>query len=264
MQVTAKDILYQAWEEIPLKKLRIILQLLPVVIWQQHDDWMNTYSKNLILKLLFRDAKLYKRTSAAQRVDLYTYELDWLKKPSYHFPIQTLKLKDAHFYAPNDGLTDLSVEQLAEADTRLSRYIISNKAKYLDTFIACLYTRPGDVHSLECITEKSDLIAKAQDFEKISIVRAYLGSRIFIMKQCPNLFPDFEDPSTSSGTGSGSVTVKDLGPMWDELIYDLANTKGYTGVDTAKGANAVVALRYLDREIRISKEQQAKHPRHGL
>lgn len=257
MQVKAADIMYQAWEEIPLHKLKLILQLLPQIDWDRQDDWMNTYCKNMVLKNVFRDYKLSCKLTPEQRVDLFTYELDWLRNPTHRFLIPKVKIQGANLLAPADGLTNLSVEELAEADTRLSRYLISNKPHYLHSFLACLYMDAhGDEFSEHAIEYKSLLFEEIPDYQKISIIRSYLGSRMVIMRLCDTLFP-----SSSPQEPKSTVPRKpqDLGPMWDELIYDLANTKGYPGMKLAREANAIEALQYLNREIRISKELRSKH-----
>jgi hypothetical protein len=254
MQVKARDILYHRWEDIPFKRLRVVLQLLPVIDWDIHDEGMNTYCKNILLKYLFVDFKLYRKTTPAQRVDLFTHELEWLHNPSPKFLLPEISIKGFNFYAPMDGLTDLRIEELAEADTRLSRYLISNDTRYLHTFLACLYTEgQGDSFTEETIQHKGDILSGIEDYQKISIIRSYMGSRLMIMKLCPDLFP------TGGDKPKIGMKPQDLGPMWDNLIFDLANTKGYPGVRQAKEAQAIEALQYLNREVVQARESQQKH-----
>ena len=258
MQLRVGDILYQKWEQIPLKHLAVILQLLPFVNWEQHDDWMNTYCKNIILKYLFKDRKLYKKTTAAQRVDIFTYELDWLRNPTHRFLIPTVKVKGTVFHAPEDGLSNLTIDHLSEADTRLSRYMISTQAKYLDSFLACLYSVENEIFNQKVINEKALLLGTIPDFQKISILSSYLGSRQVITRLCPDLFPEPERKKDDKKRKP--IKPVDLGPMWNELIFELANTKGYPGVALARQANAYEALQYLNREIKNARKQnQQRH-----
>lgn len=253
MQYKVGDILYQKWELIPLKRLVVILQLLPFVDWEVHDDGMNTYCKNIILKYLFKDLKLYKKTTAAQRVDLFTQELDFLRNPTHRFLIPTIKVRGTIFHAPEDGLANLSIERLSEADTRLSRYMISHQVKYLNSFLACLYTVGNELLTHKLIEDKAHLLATIADYQKISVISSYLGSRQVITRLCPDLFPE---PDRKQETKKRSIKPVDLGPMWDELIFELGNTKGYPGVAQARQANAYEALQYLNREIRNAKKQK--------
>ena len=249
----ASDILFTSWEEIPLRKLNLILQLLPVIRWDVYDHWGNTYLKNFLLKQLFRQRKVYLKTTPEQRVDLYTVELDWLKELSPKFPLRELKANGRIFTAPKDGLTDLSIEQLSEADTRLSRYLISERSEYLHTFLACLYS-DGSAFNEENIKTNAEHLAKLEEWQKVSIIRSFVGSRDLLTKACPELFPvhrrDAEDAEEKGKKNKKAFKAEDTGPLWDALIYDLASTPGYPGVQTAKKANAWEALSYLNHEIK--------------
>lgn len=258
--LTASSILYTSYDQIPLRKLRVILQLLPVIRWDVYGNEANTYLKNLLLKHLFRSRKVYLQTTPEQRVDLYTFELDWLRELSPKFPIREFTLSGHTFKAPKDGLTNLTIDQLAEADTRLSRYLISERAEYLNTFLACLYS-DGSEWSEESIKANSELLAKLEEWQKVSIIRSFVGSRELLTKSCPHLFPTNPNGGESnSGEAKsplkGGRGVEDTGPLWDALIYDLASTAGYPGVQTAKKANAWEALSYLNHEIKKTQKRK--------
>src|SRR5690606_25764457 len=103
------------------------------------------------------------------------------------------------------------------------------------------------------IAANAEILAKLDDYKKVSIIHSYMGSRTLIARLCDTLFP--EPPKRKI---KELPKPPDLGPMWDDLIFDLANTKGYAGVSAAKHANAIEALQYLDREI-VHAKQQANH-----
>lgn len=250
--IKASDILFTTWEDIPLRKLKIILQLLPAIRWDVHGNESNTYLKNFLLKQLFRQRKVYLQTTPEQRVDLYTYELEWLKDLSPKFLFPEIKLDGITLYAPKDGITDLSLEELAEADTRLSRYILSERSEYLNTFLACLYY-DGSEWSEDRLKTNGQILAKLPEYQKVSIIRSFVGSREMLTKSCPDLFPTSqkdEEAEEKKKKNQKPFKVTDTGPLWDALIYDLASTPGYPGVTTAKKANAWEALTYLNHEIR--------------
>ncbi|WP_373399681.1 hypothetical protein V8V91_08490 [Algoriphagus halophilus] len=59
------DILYTSWEEIPFRKLKVILQILPLIRWDNHTSASNTYAKNFLLKQLFKSKNLPRHYSGA-------------------------------------------------------------------------------------------------------------------------------------------------------------------------------------------------------
>jgi hypothetical protein len=250
MKVKATDILYQTWEEIPLNKLRVILQVLPFVQWSVNDDPANTYVKNFILRHCFKSLKTYKLTTAEQRVDLFTHELRFLRAPSCYFPLRSYRMEGKVFRAPTKGMSDITIERLAQADTSLSRYIITERSNYIGEFIAALYHELGTEYgNQEEFEANAKILYKIPDHEKAAIIRAYLGSRKLLMKQCPYIFPE---PKTRRENKSDEIKkpkAQDTGPMWQTLIFELANTSAYPGMELAKKANAWEALQYFDREM---------------
>jgi len=253
MRMKVSDLLYISWKEIPLRKMKLILQILPLIKWEAEDGeqntWGNTYLKNFLLKQLFKKRSLYLRTSPEQRVDLYSQELDWIQKPTHKFLTPSIVLSKIEFFAPKDGLTDLSVEQLAEADTRLSRFMISQRTDYLHSFLACLYS-DGSEFNEENILINAAILAKMPEFEQVAIIRSYFGSRQLLTASCPDLFPSHPENTEKNKSKKPSFTVQDTGPMWNSLIYELSATPGFPGVATAKAANAWEALQYLNHEIK--------------
>lgn len=243
-------ILYQSWEELPMRRLTYLLKLLPLIDWKNRDDWMNIFCKNMALKTIFKDKKLYLRTTAEQRVDLIEYETKWLQNPTHRFLVPAL----FGIHAPKDGLTDLSIERLAEADIRLTRYLISKRESYLHTFIACLYYPDQDFEE-EIMQEIGQKMSKVQDWQKVSIVRSYMGSRMKLTAKLKHLFP-----TQAASTKKSMEKIKDVAPLWESLIHELANTHAYMGMNTAKKANAWEALTYMDSELRKLKKQDHGKP----
>jgi hypothetical protein len=250
----AKDILFTSWEEIPLRKLPIILQLLPLIRWDIHTHWGNTYLKNFLLKQLFRSRKIYLKTTPEQRVDLYTHELEWMRELSPKFHLPKLSIDGHTFTAPRDGMTDLRLEVLAEADTRLSRYMISERSEYLHAFIAAVYSS-GQAWDPDTLTTNAAILGKIEEWKKVSIIRSFVGAREVLTKSLPDLFPEQSRPSEDKEKKSKKIKAQDTGPLWDALIYDLAGTAGFPGVETAKRANAWEALSYLNHEIKKARKK---------
>lgn len=249
----ASDILFTTWEEIPLRKLPIILQILPLIRWDIHNHWGNTYLKNFLLKQLFRSRKVYLKTTPEQRVDLYTLELDWMRElsPKFHFP--KLIIEGHTFTAPKEGMTDLRLEVLAEADTRLSRYLISERSEYLHAFVAAVYSA-GQPWDPDTLTANAKILSKIEDWKKVSIIRSFVGAREVLTKSLPDLFPSSSVPEENDKK-TKKIRAQDTGPLWDALIYDLAGTAGFPGVETAKKANAWEALSYLNHEIKKTRKK---------
>jgi len=252
MALRASDILYTSWEQIPIRKMKLILQFLPLIRWNVADHWGNSYLKNILLKQLFKSKSNYLKTTPEQRVDLYTHELDWIQEITHQFLIPSVTVNKVEYFAPKDGLTDLGLAKLAEADTRLSRYLLSQRAEYLNTFLACLYS-DGSTFTEDNLKINAVQLAKIEEYQKVSIIRSYFGSRMLLMKSCDNLFPEapvIAREEKKSPKNEPKALATDTGPMWDALIYDLAALPGFPGVANAKAANAWEALNYLDHEIK--------------
>jgi len=238
----AKEILYTSWEDIPLQKIKLILQLLPLIRWEVHHSASNTYLKNFLLKQLFRSRKLYLQTTPEQRVDLFTHEITWIKEFSTTFPIPTYRFEGITFYAPEPLLADITVEQLMEADIALFRYLKSERHSYLIHFLSQLYTHDQNPDRRGA-ADPAEVLKNIPDPEKIAIIRSYLGSFDQLRKRCSNLFPTNLHPKKGE-----SVRPPDPAKSWQNLLFEMANTPGYPGMEAAKNALAWEALPYMDHE----------------
>lgn len=261
MKYKAKDIFYTDWEEIPLSRVKLLIQFLPFVRWDVYDNWANTYIKNIILKKIVRIQRLkdgtrpidiYKKLTAEQKVDLIAHQLEFMKALSPRFLVPLFTLKGKTFHAPKAALTDITIERLAEADTRLSRYMMSEKKTYLHAFVACIYSDGSDFND-DILTANAALMEGLQEVEIVSIIRSYLGSREMIVKNFEEIFPS--NVSDKPKKENAKIPrIQDTGPMWESLIQELANTPGFQGMATAKKANAWEALSYLNRELKKNRK----------
>lgn len=276
MQLHARDILYQDWESIPLARLKLILQLLPLVRWELHHDPANTYLKNFILKQLIRTgtepktklkyAQIYRQLTPEQRVDLFTYELGFLQELTEVFLIPAYTIKGKTFQAPMPLLGDISVERLIESDVALYRYIASGKSDYLGHFLACIYTIPGQGFD-EGLESNPALLLQIPESEVIAIIRSFLGGKKHLIESNREIFPEagFDSaqpdkrvtPSNNKRVTPSGVEgrkSKDPAPAWKAFLHELANTKAYPGMHLAKTANAPEALDYFNREQKKIRE----------
>lgn len=256
MVLKASDILYTSWEQIPVPRLKNIIKVLPLIDWEERDDWMNVFCKNLILKNIFRDTRLYKSTTAEQRVDLIAYETGFIRKLTHKFLIPVFHKDGKAFRSPKDACTDLTIERFSEADTRLTRYFISSKPSYLHDFLACLYLA-DTVFNADIMAENGQILSKIPYYQQISIVRSFLGSRQVIEKRFKNLF---EQPKSIERQPKDAPKhkVQDTAPFWEALIHELANTPAFQGIANARNANAWEALAYLDYEIKKARKNTKK------
>lgn len=254
----ASDILYTSWEDIPLRKVKVILQVLPLIKWDLHRSESNTYLKNFLLKQLFRSKKIYLKTTPEQRVDLFTYEITWIKEFGTVFPIKAYNIGGTIYHAPETQLTDITVERLMEADIALYRFIRSEKTSYLDHFLSMLYTTKGfdfaQPDSRVTLSGVEGLSKQIPTHESIAIIRSFMGSFDLLRKQCPTLFPAPPAPPESGEKGSspqgeaGRGKSQDPARSWQRLLFELANTPGYPGMEAAKNALAWEALPYMNHE----------------
>lgn len=251
----AKDLLYSEWDSIPLKKLKLILQVLPLIRWDVHTSASNTYLKNFLLKQLFKSRKIFLLTTPEQRVDLFTHETAWIQEFSTVFPIKAFNLSGHLFQAPQTSLSDISVERLMEADIALYRFVRSDRAQYLGHFLAMLYTVKGEPLTDETIDRNTTLLQKIPSHEAVSIIRSFIGSFQLLRKQCPTLFPVIairhggeQSVDQQTATPRSSSRGDDPAQSWQKLLFELANTPGYPGMESAKKALAWEALPYMDHE----------------
>lgn len=265
MQLAARDILCLSWGEIPLARLKVIIQLLPLVKWNVFDHFGNTYLKNFILKQLIRTGRepktklkystIYRRLSAEQLVDLYTHELGFLQELITAFLIPAYTLEGKTFRAPEPALGDISIERLIEADIALSRYIISGRTEYIGHFLACLYTLPGQSFD-EALDTNPPILAKIPEPEVIAIIRAFMGGKKALIDANPEIFPEPDQPA--KGKKAAPPKPKDPAPAWKAFLHELANTRAYPGMHYAKTANAHEALDYFNREQKKIREENQR------
>jgi len=265
MQYRAAELLYSSWDEIPLRKLKLILQLLTLIRWDIKNQWQNTYLKNLVLKQLFRKVSIFKLTTPEQRVDLFTHEIEWIKEFPITFPIKTYQLGGKTFHAPADTLSDITMDQLIESDISLFRYLRSEKSIYIGHFLAMIFTVKGEVLTDEILDQNSAILRKMPEAEIAAAIRSFIGGYNALRKSCPELFPPTPDPlkgdknisnsPPQGGAGGGRV---DPSKSWQSLLFELANTPGYPGMESAKKALAWEALPYFNHEqAKLRKQDQA-------
>jgi hypothetical protein len=158
-------------------------------------------------------------------------------------------------------MADITVDRLMEADIALYRFIRSEKQSYLHHFLSQLYTAsPRSVSPQTEITNPTPIAIGAEIFSKIpthesiAIIRAYMGSFNQLRKSCPNLFPTGPTAEENPKSDIQNPKSKDPGKSWQKLLFELANTPGYPGMEAAKSALAWEALPYMDHE-------QEKHQR---
>ena len=117
----------------------------------------------------------------------------------FNFLFKEIKLTKQHlseirinlkrFEGPKQGLSNFNYEQfIIFAETYYFRYIETKQEQYLNSFLACLYTRKNKIFDPEKIEQNAHTLRKLSVAEKTAILLFYQGSRNFLVSQFPILF----------------------------------------------------------------------------
>lgn len=194
-----------------------------------------------MLRSICKNLKLFKLLTRSQIRDCFEV-LSFLEDPFPDFIIKTFHHSGQSYINPGAKLENATFYQIVESDAAFTRYMISENAGDLDKFCTQLY-RPVDGAD-----EKSSL----PDLHKQVIFMNYAACRQHFTSLCPNLFP----PADNSEDPEEKKEPVFTGPMWLDLLYALADTPAFQGIEQAKNANFYEALLYLDKKAKENQEMK--------
>lgn len=252
----ASDLFHTSWDTLSKKQLLQLLQL-QTMLMKEKDADKQAYIKTHMLWAINRNKKLYKQITSAQMVDLFA-ELDFLKEPTTRWFVPSFHHNGFKFYAPMQELKgfqlpgdkegEFTFAKLMYADSYYTIFLLNSQEEYFWKFASHLYMREPSKHGKKITMEDMQMI-----------VINYAANRDAVFSRFKHLFPKDQpsDPEIS-GELSEEVPVKPTGQMWQSLLYSLADTPAFSGIDNAKNAVALEALSYLDQKAKEAEEMKRK------
>lgn len=209
------------------------------------------FYKTLIVRLLCLKPSVYKKLSPAQVIDIAN-DLKFINDPWYAFHVTHITTKAGRIHRPTVKLLSLTFWQFIKADAEYSRFLVLNyresneQYKALDRLIAILYQPEPGAFDDTTIDQYATTLPYGLSFDfKYLILHTYSNCRNYIMKErCPSLFP------VSMNKSDEPQEPKYTGGDWQNILYELAETNAFRGIDAAKGARLYDALDYLEKKAK--------------
>jgi len=154
--------------------------------------------------------------------------------------------------APQDRLSDLSIDELAHADDAYLKYKSTGNIGYLRVLVAVVYREVG-AYNIRLRFVKNELDARFKQLNKIDIktllavMRSYEGCRAHIEQKFPRVFPK---PKSTNKT---KVKKNKVGSQFSKIILELTGGKFGNYAETAN-TNAYIFL--ADFEDKLSKQHK--------
>lgn len=217
------------------------------------------YAKLIILREISRSAKDYKLiqslpNSAEIVVDIFDRGIDWLTKHPRTFVFPEVKAKGWTFRPPTATFEDLTFEQLVDLEILFNRFlrfeiaaqnsVLVPKQTHFDKFLSVFY------HVAEAgKMDKLKAIATIPYPYRLDAFRMYCGLRDRIFKRFTSLFPHTSNASEKGVSKAIDFSkIPDNTDMWHGLLFVLADSPAFQGMETAKKAPIWDALTYLDEK----------------
>jgi len=251
-QFNLSDLFLTSWDQLDAD------QAAAALIYKNAIDAMTERGKHVkagisrmyLLTLLCRKKEILKKLTPEQLYDVAN-DLAFMAKPFYFFHITWLDLPGGRMLRPEEKLSSLTFYQFIKADCEFSKYTIlcfrkkPEQSEALDRLVTILY-QPGPWQFNEdSIADNSQHIPRRLTLQlKMLILHAYVNCRRYIVEQrCTNLFP-------GRNKTDNDKEPEYLGPMWQDLLYDLSETPTFSGLGKAKNARLYEALDYLEKKAK--------------
>lgn len=236
------DIFFCSWEELTSRRRHHLMMLLPFL-----DD---PFARLLALREICKTRDIYRQISRAGNsaeliVDLFHRGFKWLTAPPKSFSFATVQSRGWVFTAPDAHFELITFGQLVEMDSAFTRYLRSAREPEFDNLLSSLYTvtSSGSKHS------KAQAIAAIPYPYRIDAFRVYSAVREKVFTSFKHLFPKVKTVSEKKADKPIDFRkVQDSTPMWHSILFSLAESGAYPGMDKAKSANMWEALTYLDEK----------------
>lgn len=268
MEVKVADIFINQWDDLKADQAAVLLfwrdRLARAVDREKHEA--AGFYKSMIVRFLLKDKKIFKKLSTAQVRDIAD-DLTFIHDPWYTFHVTWLKTKRGVIYRPDYKMASFTFWQLIMADAHYSKFLILNhqnskeQEHVLNKLIAVIYQPSPGQFTDTTIEDYSKLLPKGLSMDlKYLILHTYSNIRKYIVNErCPDLFNPPPEPAgdkqTDPGTEAGN-TPQYTGNMWQQMLFDLAETPAFSGLENAKNARMYDALDYLNKKAVEAKNKK--------
>jgi len=198
------------------------------------------------------------------------------EEPWHFFPVPDFKISRVNFRRPAlvDGMPCyyLTFEQFVYADSIFSSFCALNylydkeASKELEhemndtvhAMVAVLYA--GVFFHPGLIGRNAKLVSLKLSPQQCAIItHTYANVRNYITNRCPNLFGKSAETPAPEGVSPGEAPPPvETGKMWQNLLYDLAETEAFKGLDKARNARLYDALDFLEKKAVEANERKTK------
>ena len=195
-------------------------------------------SKRILSKL--DSYQIYKLTSMLEF-------LNEVRAPHKEFYVRSLP---DHLMAPTPCLASMCFQQFMTVDTYFSYYIATDKAIYLDRFIAALYMKENESYLPKSGEVALDMEARIPEVAKIpfdlkySILINWVLIKTWLSILYPSLFPNAPGEENKEGNRIKTKPVDWL-PLFDQLVGD-----NLAFIDDYKAIHCMDAFRIINRKIK--------------
>lgn len=256
---TIQELFKLSWSELTTKEHATLLVYI--------NSWNSAKEKELIqlaahycmliMRLLCKNKSAASKMNVDQGLDCFNEIIAHFEEPCYEFP--SLAIEAPWFkQKPLALLKHHTFGMLCRMDSLFSKWAIQEyvderahpsmgplgtiTVQFQNELIGIIYTNP-EAYDETKIEERGKIIGGVlKDEHRIVAIATYAHMKKFIIDGAPNLFPQ---PEESEEKKPLTLPV-DSEPMWEKLLFVLAETPAYQGVATAKAAPMYEALNYLE------------------
>lgn len=252
-----EDLFNLKWSELTTKEHAAIIYyadcLKKIRSEESRNYQLEGHYSILILKTLRKNKSAVSKITVEQVVDCVN-DIHFINEPWYHLP----KIKNG--LQADDHLKHHTFGMLCRMDSLFSKWLMQqhNVHHLQNQLLGIIYTTP-DEYDERKIEEKGIAIAKIiKQNERFVATATYANIRKFIIDGCPTLFPQPEENEESQEPHKKEASLIDTEPMWEKLLFILAETQAYPGVGKAKAAPMYEALNYLEAKAIASENSKTK------
>jgi hypothetical protein len=255
----AEDLIIQGWEQLRENQ---VLRVVPHVF----NDNSNEVA---LLQILFKNKKIFAKLNKHQVYDILSFT-EWVTSSFFSANlIPKFKKGGTTYVGPEDHLGNVILIEFAKADTYYLRYIETKEEIQLNKMIAALY-RPAlplwkrlltndkrKPFNPDTIDEEAKAFENLKKELKQYIILFFIGCKEMLY----NTYELFRNDEDEEGEVKKATHEKTFG--WAGIIYDLAETPVFAGLEAAKKANLHTALIYLNKKA-IENKKELERQRNQL
>lgn len=238
------DLFHTSYESLAPEQFLQLIQLKDIRDKEERPEHRAFVSTSM-LRVVCKNLKRFPDIRQDQLIDCFDI-LNFIDEPYTGFIVKSFRHAGKVYAAPARNLDDATFYQVVESDAEFTRYLVTQEEKDLDKFCLKLY-RPVD-----------DPGSPAGELDSVAahtIFYNYAACRNHFTGIAENLFPPPDNDTDKKETDRNNIFT---GPMWLDLLYSLADTPAFQGIDKAKTANFYEALLYLDKRAKDNREMKER------